>query len=127
LLPTTFFYLSSKYFLPKTTQNFSAYAGSLEEKHFPTLAQKHAVAIAHTYMTWELLREAGINGRDKFQGGLGSAVRKIQDVTGLKVHEALGRGTTPSEVIEKVKEASQAVGDAAEKAVQSREKASEEK
>ena len=79
-------------------------------------------------MTWERLREAGINGRDKFQGGLGSAVRKIQDVTGLKVHEALGRGTTTaSEVVEKLKEASQAVGDAAEKAVQSREKASEEK
>lgn len=76
-------------------------------------------------MTWERLREAGINGRDKFQGGLGSAVRKIQDVTGLKVHEALGRGTTTaSEVVEKVKEASQAVGDAAEKAVQN---ASEEK
>jgi organizing structure protein 2 len=48
LLPPALFYLSFKYFLPKTTQNVSAYAGSLEEKHFPALAQKHAVAIAHS-------------------------------------------------------------------------------
>ncbi|KAI0254544.1 apolipo protein O-domain-containing protein [Lactifluus subvellereus] len=128
LLPTAFFYLSSKYFLPKTTQNFSAYGRSLEQKHFPVLAQKHTVAIAHTHMTWERLREAGINGRDRFQGSLGSAVRKVQDVTGLKVHEALGRGTaTTSKVVEKAKEASQPVGDAAAKTAQSTEKASEEK
>ena len=71
-------------------QNVSAYAGSLEEKHFPALAQQHAVAIAHSRMTWERLREAGISGRDRFQDGLGSAVRKFQELTGLKVEEALG-------------------------------------
>ena len=90
LLPPALFYLSSKYFLPKTTQNVSAYAGSLEEKHFPTLAQQHAIAIAHSRMTWERLREAGIGGRDRLQDGLGSAVRKFQELTGLKVEEALG-------------------------------------
>jgi MICOS complex subunit MIC26 len=101
LLPPTFFLLSLKYFLPKTTHNVSAYAGSLEEEHFPSLAQKHAVAIAHTHMTWERVREAGISGRDKVQDGLGSAARKVQDLTGLKVQEVLGRGaTTVSEVIE---------------------------
>jgi len=92
------------------------------------LSQKHTVAIAHTHMTWERLREAGLNGRDKFRGGLGSAVRKVQDVTGLKVQEALGRGTTTaSKVVEKAKEASQSVGDAAAKTTQSSEKPSEEK
>jgi MICOS complex subunit MIC26 len=129
LLPTAFFYLSFNHFLPKTTKNVSAYAGSLEEKHFPVLAQKHTVAIAHTRMTWERLREAGITGRDKFQVGLGSALRKVQDVTGLKVHEALGRGTITSskEVVEKAKEASQPVDDAAAETALPGEKALEEK
>jgi MICOS complex subunit MIC26 len=112
LLPTTFLYLSVNHFLPKTMTNVSAYAGSLEEMHFPILAQKHAVAIAHTRMTWEHLREAGVNGHDKFQVGLGSALRKVQDETGLKVQEALGRGiiTSSKEVVEKAKEASQPIG-----------------
>jgi organizing structure protein 2 len=104
LLPPAFFYLSFKYLLPKTTQNVSAYAGSLEEKHFPALAQKHAVAIAHSHMTWERLREAGIGGRDRFQDGLGSAVRKFQELTGLKIEEALGHRTG---VTSKVEEALQ--------------------
>ncbi|KAI0002499.1 apolipo protein O-domain-containing protein [Russula compacta] len=105
LLPPTFFLLSSKYFLPKTTQNVSAYVGSLEEQHFPSLAQKHAVAIAHTHMTWEHLRAAGIRGRDTVQDGLGSAVRKVQELTGLKVQEALSSGaTTTSKAVEKATE-----------------------
>jgi MICOS complex subunit MIC26 len=128
LLPTSFLYLSCKYFLPKTTKNISEYAGSLEEKHFPVLAQKHAIAIAHTHMTWERLRAAGISGRDKFQDGLGSAVRKVQDVTGLKVQDTLGHGTTTaSNVVEKAKEAPQSVGDATAEAAQSSQKALEEK
>ena len=80
----------------------SAYAGSLEEKHFPTLAQQHAVAIAHSRMTWERLREASAGGRDKFQDGLGSAVRKFQELTGLKVEEALGHRTGVASKVEEV-------------------------
>jgi organizing structure protein 2 len=128
LLPPTFFLLSCKYFLPKTTHNVAAYAGSLEEEHFPALAQKHAVAIAHTHMTWERLRAAGISGRDQVQDGLGGAVRKVQELTGLKVHEALRRGaTTASKAVEKVEEALQPVQSAAAEAGKPAEKAVEEK
>jgi organizing structure protein 2 len=128
-LPPTFLLLSLNYFLPKTSQNVSAYAGSLEEKHFPVLAQKHAVAIAHTHMTWERLRAAGVSGRDRIQDGLGSVTRRVQELTGLKVQEALGRGaTTASEAVEKAEEALQSVGDAAAaEARQPGEKAIEEK
>jgi len=108
LLPPTFLLASFKYFLPKTTHNVSAYAGSLEEEHFPSLAQKHAVAIAHSQMTWERVRAAGISGRDKVQDGLGSAARKVQELTGLKVHETLG--TT---IAKKAEEAMQSVKGAA--------------
>jgi MICOS complex subunit MIC26 len=114
ILPPTFLFLSFKYFLPKTTQNVSEYAGSLEEEHFPSLAQKHEVAISHSHMTWERVRAAGISGRDKVQDGLGGAARKVQELTGLKVNEALGRGTTiASEAVEKAEEALQSVKDAA--------------
>jgi organizing structure protein 2 len=130
LLPPTFLLLSFKYFLPKTTENVSAYAGSLEEEHFPSVAQKHAVAIAHGHMAWERVRAAGVSGRDKVQDGLGSAARKVQELTGLKVNEALGRGTTiASEAVEKAEEALQSVKDAAAaaEARQPGEKAVEEK
>ncbi|KAI0001163.1 apolipo protein O-domain-containing protein [Russula vinacea] len=90
MLPPAFFLLSFNYFLPKTSHNVSDYAGSLEEAHFPALAQKHAVAIAHTQMTWERARAAGVSGRDWLQSGLGGAARRVQDLTGLKVLEALG-------------------------------------
>jgi len=127
-LPPTFFLLSLNYFLPKTSHNVSAYAGSLEEEHLPTLAQKHAVAIAHTHMTWERVRAAGISGRDTVQEGLGGAVRKVQELTGLKVHEALGRGvTTASKAVEKAEGALKPVRDAAAEAVKPAEKAAEDK
>lgn len=127
LLPPTFLYLSFKYFLPKTTQNVSAYAGSLEEAHFPALAQKHAVAIAHSRMTWERLREAGVGGRDKLQDGLGGAVRKFQELTGLKVEDALGHRTgVVNKVVEKVEEALQSTSVPPAEAGQSSEKAIEE-
>lgn len=105
----------------------SAYAGSLEDKHFPTLAQKHAVAIAHTHMTLERIREAGISGRDKFQDGLGSAVRKFQELTGLKVEEALGHKTSVANVVEKVEEALQSTNVSPTEARQSTGKSVEEK
>jgi len=106
LFPPAFFYLSFKFFLPKTLQNVSDYAGSLEEKHFPNLAHKHAVATAHSRMTWDRLRTAGVDGRDKLQDGLGSAVRKFQEVTGLKVEEALGHRTgVANKVVDKPEEA----------------------
>lgn len=127
-LPPTFFLLSLNYFVPKTSQNVSVYAGSLEEEYLPTLAQKHAIAIAHTHMTWERVRAASISGRDTVQGGLGGAVRKVQELTGLKVHEALGHGvTTASKAVEKAEEALKPIRDAAAEAAKPAEKAAEEK
>lgn len=80
-------------------------------------------------MTWERVRAAGISGRDKVQGGLGSAARKVQELTGLKVNEALGRGTAiASEAVEKAEGALQSVKDApATEARQPSEKAVEGK
>jgi hypothetical protein len=76
-------------------------------------------------MTWERVRAAGISGRDKVQDGLGGAARKVQELTGLKVHEALGR-----EAVGKAEEALHTVKDAVAAAAEARqpgEKAVEEK
>ena len=132
LLPPALLLLSFNYFLPRTAQNVAAYAGALEEQHFPALAQKHAVAVAHSHMAWERVRAAGSGGREWLQDGLGGAARRVQELTGLKVQEALGRGAEAAvaagEAVEKAGEALQSsVRDAAAEARQPAEKAGEEK
>lgn len=133
LLPPALLLLSFNYFLPRTAQNVAAYAGALEEQHFPALAQKHAVAVAHSHMAWERVRAAGSGGREWLQDGLGGAARRVQGLTGLKVQEALGRGaaaaTAAGEAVEKAGEALQSsVRDAAAaEARQPAEKTVEEK
>ncbi|RDB18218.1 MICOS subunit MIC26 [Hypsizygus marmoreus] len=90
LLPPTFLLISANYFLPETTANLSSYLGSLEEKYFPTMAQKHDVANAHTRMTWERIKDATQNGREWVTHGAVSAVERVQVATGLKLKETLG-------------------------------------
>ncbi|KAG6830940.1 hypothetical protein H0H92_013868 [Tricholoma furcatifolium] len=90
ILPPIFLYASAKHFLPQTTENLSSYLGSLEETHFPTLAQKHEIAVAHTKMTWERVKDATVDGRHWVNSGAITAVEKLQEATGLKLKETLG-------------------------------------
>ncbi|KAG5642283.1 hypothetical protein DXG03_003060 [Asterophora parasitica] len=90
LLPPLFLFLSAKQFIPQTTANLSAYLGSLEEKYFPTLAQKHDIANAHSEMAWERLKDATQNGRQWVNHSAEVAVDKVQETTGLKLKETLG-------------------------------------
>ncbi|KAF8890787.1 apolipo protein O-domain-containing protein [Gymnopilus junonius] len=101
VLPPAFLVLSANHFLPKTTHNLSTYLGSLEETYFPTLAQKHDVANAHTQMTWERVKEATQSGRDRINRGATVAVDKVQEVTGLKLKETLGWQQKQVEKVEK--------------------------
>ncbi|KDR78121.1 hypothetical protein GALMADRAFT_94652 [Galerina marginata CBS 339.88] len=90
LLPPIFLVASAHHFLPKTTGNLADYLGQLEETYFPTLAQKHEVAKAHSQMTWERMKEATKSGREQVNNGAVLAIEKIQEVTGLKLKETLG-------------------------------------
>ena len=90
LLPPAFLIISANHFLPQTTANLTSYFSSLEETHFPRLAQKHDVANAHTRMTWERIKDGAQNGRAWVNRGAENAVEKIQDVTGLKLRETFG-------------------------------------
>ncbi|KAG7443823.1 uncharacterized protein BT62DRAFT_316138 [Guyanagaster necrorhizus] len=100
ILPPTLFVLSMNHFLPQTFANISEYLGSLEDTYFPTVAQKHAVANAHTRMGLEMLQESAANGKQKFDAGVETTVDKIQESTGLKLREAMGWGKSVTEKVE---------------------------
>ncbi|RPD54981.1 hypothetical protein L226DRAFT_509315 [Lentinus tigrinus ALCF2SS1-7] len=89
-LPPALLILSLNHFLPKTSHNVSSYLGSLEETHFPTLAEKHEIAKAHSAMTWERVKDATQNGRETFSEGVANLVGKVEETTGLKLRETLG-------------------------------------
>ncbi|KAG6887770.1 hypothetical protein C0992_010819 [Termitomyces sp. T32_za158] len=90
LLPPIFLFASAKHFLPQTTGNLTSYFSSLEDTYFPLLAEKHAIANAHTQMAWERLKDASQNGREWVNRGAAIAVDKVQESTGLKLNETLG-------------------------------------
>ncbi|KAI0761316.1 apolipo protein O-domain-containing protein [Trametes elegans] len=89
-LPPTLLVLSLNHFLPKTTHNVSEYLGELEDAHFPTFAQKHEIAKAHSAMTWERIKDATQSGREKFSTGVAGLVGRVEEATGLKLRETLG-------------------------------------
>ena len=90
LLPPVFLIASAQHFLPKTTHNLSSYLGSLEDKYFPTLTEKHEIAKAHGAMTWQRVKDATQEGRKQTEKVAASTVDKVQELTGLKIRESLG-------------------------------------
>ncbi|KAF9528766.1 apolipo protein O-domain-containing protein [Crepidotus variabilis] len=90
LLPPIFLIASAQHFLPKTSHNLSAYLGSLEDRYFPSVAQTHDIAKAHSAMTWERVKDATKDGRASAGKAVTSAVDSIQEATGLKLRETFG-------------------------------------
>lgn len=110
IFPPILLAFSANHFLPKTTANLSEYLGSLEERYFPTLAEKHAIANAHSAMTWERIKDATASGRASIYGGVATSVDKVQEVTGLKLGEAFRVGEEKREKVQaQVTEAVKAV------------------
>lgn len=58
----------------------------------PTVAEKHAIANAHSAMTWERMKDATQSGRKSFSDGVETTVGKIQELTGLQLRETFGWG-----------------------------------
>lgn len=88
------------YFLPKTSQNTVVYLGSLEDHYFPTLAQKHAVANAHSRMAWDNVKDTTRNFRERVGSGVEASVRQAEELTGLKLMQTLGWTKRYSAVVE---------------------------
>jgi len=103
-LPGALFFVSLNHFLPETTGNLSSYVGSVEERYFPKVAEKHAIANAHARMTWERVKESTRDGREWVGRNVDWSVKKVQEVTGLKVRDVVG-GRKEGEGTDEVKKA----------------------
>lgn len=66
------------------------------------MAEKHAIANAHSRMTWERVKEGTQSGREGVMKGVEGAVEWVQGATGLKVKETLGWGETQAKKGESV-------------------------
>ncbi|KAF7371252.1 MICOS complex subunit [Mycena sanguinolenta] len=51
---------------------------------------KHEIGKAHAAMTWARVRDGTASVRESVRGGVMAAVVRLQDVTGLRIGEALG-------------------------------------
>lgn len=115
ILPPIFLVTSAKHFLPRTTHNLSDYLGSIEDAHFPAIAEKHEIGKAHTAMTWERIKETTKDARGRVNSGAVSIVERIQDATGLKLRDTLGQGEEAKQYVEaKVTEVQQGAEQAQE-------------
>lgn len=68
----------------------SSYLGSVEERYLPKVAEKHAIANAHARMTWERVKESTREGRERAWRGVDWGVRRVQEMTGLKIRDVVG-------------------------------------
>ena len=100
-LPSALFVFSLQHFLPETTSNLSDYLGSVEEAYFPNLAQKHAIANAHARMTWERAKEGTKESREWVGRGVHWSVRRVEEVTGLKLGDVVGSGREAVKEVER--------------------------
>jgi hypothetical protein len=85
LAPPVFLAASASYFLPKTTDNIRNIAFSIEEAWFPGLAAYHRRAYESASSAW---RSASESTSSTFKGSVDGWTKKIEGLTGLKVHEA---------------------------------------
>ncbi|GHJ89446.1 hypothetical protein NliqN6_5848 [Naganishia liquefaciens] len=91
LLPPTLLVAASPYFLPQTSANIRAYLSRVEDAHFPEFAATHRAVNAQVHDTFSsaLSRVEHVSG-DVGQLG-GKVVSAVEEHTGLRLGEALGR------------------------------------
>jgi organizing structure protein 2 len=85
LTPPLFLAASAAYFLPKTTDNVRNFTFSVEEARFPALAAYHRRVYDAASSAWESIT-ATTSG--SLRGSVDSWTKKVEGITGLKVHEA---------------------------------------
>ncbi|EGO28782.1 hypothetical protein SERLADRAFT_459578 [Serpula lacrymans var. lacrymans S7.9] len=101
ILPPTLFIAAFVHFLPKTASNVGDYAEELEDRYIPKFGEKRRIGVAHSRMGWERAKEGVATGQESFGKGVQGVVDKVQEVTGLKLGDALGRSR---EIKEEAKE-----------------------
>jgi len=116
LLPPALFLISLHHFLPHTSANLGQYVGELEDRYVPGIAHTHDIAKAHSAMTWERIKMASADGRERVSSGVVGVVGRAQDTTGLKLREAFGWSKEKTRITEI------AVGEKAKVAIQALER-----
>jgi organizing structure protein 2 len=91
LLPPTLLVAASPYFLPRTSANIRAYLSNVEDAHFPELAAQHRAVNATLHDTFSsAISRVEHVGEDVGELG-GKVVHAVEEHTGLRLGEALGR------------------------------------
>jgi organizing structure protein 2 len=91
ILPPALFLAASPYFLPKTSHNVRQYFARIEDAHFPEIAKQHDELVRSLSSTFQsaVSRAEGLGVDVKSISG--KVVRQVEDTTGLRLGEVLGR------------------------------------
>ncbi|EJD54477.1 hypothetical protein AURDEDRAFT_156258 [Auricularia subglabra TFB-10046 SS5] len=90
LLPPALLAGALPYFLPHTSANVGAYLRDLERAHAPGVAQTHDELARQSRETWEKTRAAVGSAGARARDGVQWAVAQTQQLTGLRLREAIG-------------------------------------
>jgi organizing structure protein 2 len=92
-LPPLLFVSAAPYFLPKTSRNVRQYLSNVEDAHFPELAAQHNEINRQLSSTFSSAMYRAEHLTEDARG-LGSKItHSIEDSTGLKLGDALGRAS----------------------------------
>ena len=82
------------YFLPRTAGRVGGWVEELEGRYTPRVGEIRRTGVAHTSMTFGMLREKYREGKEGLGKGARSAVEGIESSTGLRLSGALGWTST---------------------------------
>jgi organizing structure protein 2 len=87
------FVAASPYFLPKTSANVRQYLSKVEDAHFPELAAQHNDLNRQFSSTFSSVINRAEHLSDDVRDLGGKITHSIEDTTGLKLKDALGRAS----------------------------------
>jgi len=92
-LPPLLFVSAAPYFLPKTSRNVRQYLSNVEDAHFPELAAQHNEINRQLSSTFSSAIYRAEHLSEDVRGLGGKITHSIEDSTGLKLGDALGRAS----------------------------------
>jgi organizing structure protein 2 len=90
-LPPLLFVSAAPYFLPKTSHNVRQYLSRVEDAHFPELAAQHTQLNRQLSSTFSSAVYRAEHLSEDVRGLGGKISHSIEDTTGLKIGDAIGR------------------------------------
>lgn len=91
LLPPTLLVCAAPYFLPHNSANVRAYLSRVEDTHFPEFAAQHTQLVNSLHDTFAGTWDRAEKLTGDVRRATGGVVNQVEQATGLKLGEALGR------------------------------------